>query len=169
MASRSHKTSLSGFEQNESLKDGALAKSRARKPPVVDPLPETMASTAADMSALTAAEPIAADEPAARGTPPPKSLRGKTVYVVDSHSLIFQVFHALPEMTSPRGEPVGAVFGFTRDVIFLLEQKKPDYLFCAFDVSGPTFRDAMFAAYKEHRSAMPADLVPPISAIERVL
>jgi DNA polymerase I len=129
-----------------------------------------MASTAADIGALTAAEPVAADEPMrARGTLPPKSLRGKTVYVVDSHSLIFQVFHALPEMTSPRGEPVGAVFGFTRDVLFLLEQKKPDYLFCAFDVSGPTFRDAMFAAYKEHRSAMPADLVPQIPAIERML
>ena len=36
-------------------------------------------------------------------------------------------------MTSPKGEPVGAVFGFTRDLLYLLEEKKPDYLFCAFD------------------------------------
>ena len=63
---------------------------------------------------------------------------GKTVYVVDSHSLIFQVFHALPEMTGPRGEPVGAVFGFARDMMFLLEQRRPDYLFCGFDLPGPT-------------------------------
>ena len=29
-----------------------------------------------------------------------------------------------PEMTSPKGEPVGAVFGFTRDMLFLLEEKE---------------------------------------------
>ena len=31
----------------------------------------------------------------------PGDLSGKTVYVIDAHSLIYQVFHALPEMTSP--------------------------------------------------------------------
>src|SRR5437868_274834 len=40
----------------------------------------------------------------------PASLKGQTVWVVDANSLIFQVFHALPEMTSPQGEPVSAVF-----------------------------------------------------------
>ncbi|MEC8506678.1 MAG: hypothetical protein VXZ53_06845, partial [Planctomycetota bacterium] len=51
-------------------------------------------------------------------------LRGKTVYVVDAHALIYQVFHALSgaNMTSPRGEPVGAVHGFTRDLLDLLER-----------------------------------------------
>ena len=51
-------------------------------------------------------------------------LKGRTVYVVDSHSLIFQVFHAIGEMTSPQGEPVNAIFGFTRDLLFLLREKK---------------------------------------------
>src|SRR5262245_57276457 len=48
-------------------------------------------------------------------------LTGKTVYVVDSHSLIYQVFHALPEMSGPSGQPVGAVQGFIRDVLDLIE------------------------------------------------
>ena len=39
------------------------------------------------------------------------SLADKNVWVVDANSLIFQVFHALPEMTSPRGEPVLGVSG----------------------------------------------------------
>ena len=85
-------------------------------------------------------------------------LSGKTVYVIDSHSLIFQVFHALPEMTGPRGEPTGAMFGFARDMMYLLDEKKPDYLIAAFDMSGPTFRHELFAAYKEHRSEMPDEL-----------
>ncbi len=96
-------------------------------------------------------------------------LRKKRVWVIDSMSLIFQVFHAIPAMTSPRGEPVNAVFGFTRDMFSILEMRKPDYLFCAFDLSGPTFRHDMYQAYKEHRAEMPTDLVPQLNAIRRVL
>ena len=65
------------------------------------------------------------------------SIAGWQVYVVDAHSLIFQVFHALPDMTSPRGEHVSAVYGFVRDILQIIEQKKPDALICAFDPPGP--------------------------------
>ena len=99
----------------------------------------------------------------------PSSLAGQTVWVVDSHSLIHQVFHALPEMTSPKGEPVGAVFGFARDLFYLLEEKKPDYLFCAFDLPGKTFRHAMYDQYKIQRAEMPDDLIPQIPAIRRLI
>ena len=98
-------------------------------------------------------------------------LTGKTVYVVDAYSLIFQVFHAMfrAEMTSPGGEPTGAIFGFARDMVYLLDEKKPDYLLAAFDVSGPTFRDELFSAYKAERSEMPSDLIPQIANIRRML
>lgn len=111
-------------------------------------------------------------------SPPPKTdsatkanvdLKGKSVYAIDANSLIFQVFHAIPEMTSPQGDPVNAVFGFTRDVLNILSQKKPDYLFCAFDLSGPTFRHEMYTEYKGHREDMPEDLVPQIPLVREVL
>ncbi|HEV2969244.1 MAG TPA: 5'-3' exonuclease H3TH domain-containing protein, partial [Pirellulales bacterium] len=169
MPARSRQTRLPGLDP-ETPAEKADVSNRAANATSIDPLPETLASSVADVAALTAIEPVAENGASPqKETSPPKSLRGKTVYVVDSHSLIFQVFHALPEMTSPRGEPVGAVFGFARDIMFLLEQKKPDYLFCAFDMHGPTFRHEMFAGYKEHRTEMPADLVPQIPAIERML
>ncbi len=104
-----------------------------------------------------------------RDLPAPASLKGSTVWVVDANSLIFQVFHALPEMTSPRGEPVSAVFGFTRDMLYLLEQKKPTYLFVAFDGPEQTFRHEMYADYKAHRGEMPIDLLPQFEPIGRVL
>lgn len=107
--------------------------------------------------------------PAAEAPRPPESLEGKTVYVVDAHSLIHQVFHALPEMTSPQGEPVGAVFGFCRDVFFLLQQKRPDYLFCAFDMPGKTFRHEMYEQYKIQRPEMDVDLVPQIASVREVI
>jgi DNA polymerase I len=126
-------------------------------------------------SATTAPEEAVAPAPAALAalTPnvpiEPTTLAGKTVWVVDANSLIFQVFHAIPEMTSPRGEPVAAVFGFTRDLMFLLEEKKPDYLFAAFDRPEPTFRHELFPEYKGKRSEMPLDLIPQFSAIRRML
>lgn len=104
-----------------------------------------------------------------RATPAPPSLRGKTVYVIDTHSLVYQVFHALPEMTSPTGQPVQAVFGFARDVLALLASKKPDYLFAAIDMPGKTFRHALYDQYKIHRADMPDELKPQMPAIRRVL
>ncbi|REK05556.1 MAG: DNA polymerase I [Planctomycetota bacterium] len=97
------------------------------------------------------------------------SLTDKSIWVVDANSLIFQVFHALPEMTSPRGEPVSAVYGFTRDMLYLLEEKKPDYLFVAFDASERTFRHEVYEEYKAHRDEMPVDLVPQYEHIRRML
>src|SRR5207244_7373912 len=91
-----------------------------------------------------------------------------TLYLVDAHSLIFQVFHALPEMSSPSGLPTNAVLGFAKDVLALREQK-PAYLVCAFDRSGPTFRAHLFPQYKANRRPMPDDLQPQIPMICRLL
>ena len=96
-------------------------------------------------------------------------LAGKVVYAVDANSLIFQVFHAIPEMTSPSGEPTNAIFGFVRDMLAIIETKKPDFLLVAFDLHGPTFRHTLYTDYKGHRTEMPADLIPQIPAIQRFL
>jgi DNA polymerase-1 len=101
--------------------------------------------------------------------PPNVDIAGWNVYIVDAHSLIFQVFHALPEMTSPRGEHVAAVYGFVRDILQIIEQKQPDALICAFDHSGPTFRDLVYDRYKADRGEMPDELVGQIPKIQRVL
>ena len=87
----------------------------------------------------------------------------------DAHALIYQVFHALPEMTGPSGQPVGATSGFIRDIIELMESKQPDYLFCAFDHSGETFRNDLYDQYKIHRDPMPDDLRPQIADIRRAM
>ena len=101
--------------------------------------------------------------------PPPESLAGQTVWVVDAHSLIHQVFHAIPEMTSPSGQPVNAVYGFTRDLLSLLETKQPDFLFCAFDLPGKTFRHELYEQYKAGRPDMHEDLVPQIDSVHRMV
>lgn len=117
---------------------------------------------------------LPADGTASRGSSGKKSmdhekLSGKTVYVIDSHSLIYQVFHAMPEMSSPAGEPTGATHGFVRDLLDIIDRRQPDYLFCAFDMSGPTFRHQLYDRYKETRDAMPDDLRQQIPRIKEVL
>ena len=97
------------------------------------------------------------------------SLQGQSVYVLDAHSLIYQVFHALPEMSGPAGQPVGAIHGFLRDVLDILERRKPDYLLCAFDPPGKTFRHDLYDQYKANRAAMPDDLQLQIPNILRFL
>jgi len=96
-------------------------------------------------------------------------LHGKTVYLVDAHSLIHQVFHALPDLTSPTGLPVSAVYGFARDMLFLLEEKRPDYLFCVFDSIGPTFRHQIYPQYKANRPPMHEDLIPQMPIIHNLI
>ena len=105
---------------------------------------------------------------ASSSTPDP-DLHGKTVWAIDTFSRVYQLFHALPEMASPDGTPVSAVFGFARDLLDIIEKKKPDYLVCAIDAPGPTFRHERFEAYKATRAEMPADLVPQIPLIRRLL
>ena len=95
-------------------------------------------------------------------------LRGKTVWAIDTLSRVYQLFHALPEMSAPDGRPVSAVYGLTRDLLDIVEKKKPDYLLCAMDAPGPTFRHEQFEAYKATRAEMPADLVPQIPLVRRL-
>ncbi|MBA3481345.1 MAG: DNA polymerase I, partial [Pirellulales bacterium] len=128
-----------------------------------------------NVSAQSDGESTAAAPPAARGLallpapPSPTSIQDWTVYVVDSHSLIFQVFHAMGELTSPRGEPVNAVYGFTRDLIQIIERKRPTALVCAFDLSGPTFRHELYDLYKADRGEMPESLVAQMPKIREVV
>jgi DNA polymerase-1 len=91
------------------------------------------------------------------------------MYLVDAHALIFQVFHAIPEMSSPLGLPTNALFGFTKDLLTLRLEKRPDYLVCAFDRPGPVFRNELYPEYKAHRPPMPDDLLPQLPQIHRLL
>ena len=85
-----------------------------------------------------------------------------TVFLIDTFSLMFQVFHGLPPMTSPAGLPTNAVFGFSRDLVSLLQVHRPTWLICAMESVGVGKREELYPAYKANRSPMPEDLRPQI-------
>lgn len=92
-----------------------------------------------------------------------------TIYIVDTFSLIFQVFHAIPSMSNNKGEPTNAVFGFARDLKMLRDIKHPTHLICAMDSPGKGVRNDWYAEYKMNRTAMPEDLQPQIPVIEELI
>jgi len=80
------------------------------------------------------------------------------LWLVDGSSYLYRAFHALPPLTSSRGEPTGAVLGVLNMLNKLVKEEHPALLAVIFDAPGPTFRDELFEEYKSHRPPMPDDL-----------
>ena len=93
----------------------------------------------------------------------------KTLYLIDGSSYIYRAFFAIRNLRNSKGLPTNAIYGFTRMLMKIVEEKKPDYLAVAFDVKGPTFRNELYAEYKANRPEMPDDLKPQIPYIKRMV
>ncbi len=89
--------------------------------------------------------------------------------VIDANSLVNRAFYAMSGMTTSRGEPVGALYGFTTMLIKLLEHYRPAYIAAAFDVHAPTFRHKLTPKYKATRKPMPDDLAAQMQPLKDVL
>ncbi|WP_313561409.1 DNA polymerase I [Diaphorobacter nitroreducens] len=102
--------------------------------------------------------------------------RPKTLVLVDGSSYLYRAFHAMPDLRAVPGDPASAPTGAIRGMINMLQALKKevpaDYAACVFDASGPTFRDALYPEYKQHRAPMPDDLraqIEPIHEVVRLL
>lgn len=91
---------------------------------------------------------------------------GKTLYLIDGSSYIYRAFYAVTRLTSSRGTPTNAVYGFLQMLRKVLKEKKPDGLCVVFDAPGPTFRHEAYEAYKGTRQKMPEDLVVQVPYIK---
>ena len=89
-----------------------------------------------------------------------------TLYIVDTYSLVFQVYHAIRQpMQGTRGQPTNAVYGITVDLQHLLKEKQPSHIVFAMDAGGPQERVEIYPEYKAHRTEMPEDLRPQVPLI----
>ncbi len=94
---------------------------------------------------------------------------GKTFVLLDTHAIIHRAYHALPPLTTPAGEPAGAVYGFTTILLRILRELEPDYLAAAFDLPGPTFRHAAYERYKATRPETPGELASQFEKVRQIL
>ncbi|MGD2137750.1 MAG: DNA polymerase I [Gammaproteobacteria bacterium] len=92
--------------------------------------------------------------------------------LVDGSSYLYRAYHALPPLTTSKGEPTGAVYGVINMLKSLLGEYRPEHMAVVFDARGKTFRDELFAEYKANRPPMPDELasqVEPLHALVRAL
>jgi DNA polymerase I len=97
----------------------------------------------------------------------------KTLLLVDGSSYLYRAFHAMPDLradpTDPQSPATGAIRGMVNMMQKLRKDVRADYAVCVFDAKGPTFRDALYPAYKANRSPMPPDLRSQIEPVHEVV
>ncbi|MGM0564900.1 MAG: DNA polymerase I [Pseudomonadota bacterium] len=91
------------------------------------------------------------------------------VILVDGSSYLFRAFHALPPLTTSKGEPTGAVKGVINMIRSLMKQFPDSRVIVVFDAKGPTFRNEIYPEYKAHRPPMPDDLRVQIEPIHEIV
>jgi DNA polymerase-1 len=93
----------------------------------------------------------------------------KKLFLIDAMSLVFRAFYAPMQMVlvSPAGFPTKAVYIFVRTVRKIIKDHHPDHIAVAFDLSAPTFRDALMESYKAQRPPFPEELSVQLPYVRR--
>ncbi len=92
-----------------------------------------------------------------------KDKNKKTLVLLDAHAILHRAYHALPDFTSPSGEPTGALYGVVAMLLKIVEEIKPDYIAACYDLPEPTYRHEAFADYKNGRRKTDNELVEQIN------
>lgn len=82
------------------------------------------------------------------------------LFLIDGSALAYRSYFAFIRnpLINSKGENTSAVFGYTRTLLDILAQEKPEYIAVAFDTPEPTFRHQRFADYKATRQKMPDEM-----------
>ena len=83
----------------------------------------------------------------------------KTLYLIDGSSYIFRAFFGVrQQLSTSKGFPTNALYGFINMLQKVIREEKPDYLVVAFDSPDKTFRHKIYPNYKANRDAPPEEL-----------
>ncbi|MDE0030202.1 MAG: DNA polymerase I [Deltaproteobacteria bacterium] len=92
------------------------------------------------------------------------------ILLLDSYSLAFRAFFALPEsLVTSSGQVTNAVFGFTSMLFKLESEERPDAVIACMDKGEPQFRLDQYPAYKAGRDETPQTLRGQFPLIREVL
>lgn len=90
------------------------------------------------------------------------------VLLVDGHHLAYRTFHALKGLTTSRGEPVQAVYGFAKSLLKALKEDG-DAVIVVFDAKAPSFRHEAYGGYKAGRAPTPEDFPRQLALIKELV
>jgi DNA polymerase-1 len=89
--------------------------------------------------------------------------------LLDTYGLVYRAFFALPPLTTTRGVPINAAYGFTMMLNKIIADEKPTHVIAAFDKGLPAHRVALYQPYKAQRDQMPDDLRPQFALVRQIL
>ncbi len=93
----------------------------------------------------------------------------KRLVVIDGHAILHRAFHALPPLSTSKGEVVNAVYGFVSILLRVMEELKPTHLTVVFDTPKPTFRNKLSSDYQATRPKTDEKLIGQFDLAHRVV
>lgn len=93
----------------------------------------------------------------------------KHLYLIDGAGYIFRAYYAIRPLSTSKGLPTNAIYGFTQMLLKLQKEVSPKYWAIVFDTKEPTFRDRLFDQYKANRKEPPDDLVPQFEYFPKIV
>lgn len=92
----------------------------------------------------------------------------KRLVLLDAHAILHRAYHALPDFSTSKGEPTGALYGLSSMLMKIITELKPDYIASCYDLPGPTFRHDAYGGYKAKRLKPDDDLVHQMKSSRKV-
>lgn len=87
----------------------------------------------------------------------------EALYLIDASGFIYRAYFAIQGLSSKQGESTGALYGFIRSYLRLVEQVQPKYIAAIFDAEGnKESRLKIYSEYKAHRKPTPQELIDQI-------
>jgi DNA polymerase-1 len=81
-----------------------------------------------------------------------------TLTLIDGSGFIFRAYHAIPHLSTTKGVPTNAVYGFTTMLLKALREHAPTHVALVFDAGRKSFRNDIDPTYKANRPEAPGDL-----------
>ncbi len=89
--------------------------------------------------------------------------------LIDGNAIIHRAYHAMPALSTPTGQPIGAVQGFVNMLLRIIEDMEPTHIAVAWDRPEPTFRNKLYKEYQSQRPEVDKELISQFEKVRDVL
>lgn len=90
------------------------------------------------------------------------------IFIIDGSSYLYRAYHAMPPLSTSKGQPTGAIKGVTNMLMNLKKDSEGSPIVVVFDAKGKTFRNKIYSEYKANRPPMPDDLREQIEPLKNI-